>query len=96
MVHLCTFTNPALGSWVVEDCVGFDLSCVCPVLCLLQLPKASDTAAMSGAGFMRLVKSVGESISKIAGKKSDSDAVSSCNVHVRVHVILVSFRRHSP
>ena len=30
---------------------------------------------MSGAGFMRLVKNVGESISKMAGKKSDSDKV---------------------
>ena len=41
-----------------------------------QLPKAKETAAMSGAGFMRLVKNVGESISKMAGKKSDSDKVS--------------------
>lgn len=48
----------------------------------LQLPKASDTSAVSGAGFMRLMKSVGESISKMGSKKSDSDAVSQIHVHV--------------
>ena len=42
----------------------------------LQLPKATDTSAFSGAGFMRLVKNVGDSISKIGGKKSDTDRVS--------------------
>ncbi len=31
---------------------------------------------MSGAGFMRLVKNVGDSIYKVAGKKSDADVVS--------------------
>ncbi len=31
---------------------------------------------MSGAGFMRLVKNVGDSISKIAGKKTETDSVS--------------------
>ena len=49
-----------------------------------QLPKASDTSAVSGAGFMRLVKSVGESISKIASKKSDSDTVSQ-SMYTPVH-----------
>lgn len=39
------------------------------------MPKAKQTAAMSGAGFMRLVKNVGDSISKVAGKKSETDAV---------------------
>lgn len=43
---------------------------------LLKLPKASDTAALSGAGFMRLMKNVGESFSKIAGKKAETDSVS--------------------
>ena len=43
---------------------------------LLQLPKATDTSAFSGAGFLRLVKNVGDSISKIGGKKSDTDRVS--------------------
>lgn len=42
----------------------------------LQLPKATDTSAFSGAGFLRLVKNVGDSISKIGGKKSDTDRVS--------------------
>ena len=41
----------------------------------LQLPKSSDTAALSGAGFMRLVKNVGDSFSKIAGKKAETDSV---------------------
>jgi sorting nexin-1/2 len=39
-----------------------------------ELPKAKETAAMSGAGFMRLVKNVGMSISKISGKKTDIDS----------------------
>ena len=80
-LHVCTYIHePGIGHLtMLKTVLGFDLSCTCPVfLSFLQLPKASDTAAMSGAGFMRLVKSVGESISKIAGKKSDSDAVSSC------------------
>ena len=40
-----------------------------------QLPKAKDTAAMSGAGFMRLMKNVGESFSKMATKKTETDSV---------------------
>ena len=43
----------------------------------LQLPKATETTALSGAGFMRLVKNVGQSISKIASKKSETDSVRS-------------------
>lgn len=39
-----------------------------------ELPKSSDTSALSGAGFMRLVKNVGESFSKIAGKKAETDS----------------------
>lgn len=46
----------------------------------LQLPKATDTGAFSTAGLMRLVKNVGDSISKIAGKKGDPDGVSNCCV----------------
>ncbi len=41
------------------------------------MPKASDTAAFSGAGFMRLMKNVGDSFAKISTKKADVDAVSS-------------------
>lgn len=40
-----------------------------------QLPKAKETGAMTSAGFMRLVRNVGDSIAKIAGKKSESDTV---------------------
>ncbi|XP_003386746.1 PREDICTED: sorting nexin-2-like isoform X1 [Amphimedon queenslandica] len=39
-----------------------------------ELPKAKDTSAMSGAGLMRLVKNVGDTFSKIAGKKGDVDS----------------------
>lgn len=42
---------------------------------LPQLPKATETTALSGAGFMRLVKNVGQSISKIASKKNETDSV---------------------
>ena len=38
-----------------------------------ELPKAKDTSAVSGAGFMRLVKNVGDSIVKITGKKPEVD-----------------------
>ena len=63
---------------------------------LLQLPKSSDTSALSGAGFMRLVKNVGDSISKIAGKKADSDSVGSCvcmyrcvhYIHAYIHIYI--------
>jgi sorting nexin-1/2 len=39
-----------------------------------ELPKATETTALSGAGFMRLVKNVGQSISKITSKKSETDS----------------------
>ena len=76
--YMCMYTR-INGSDVIED--GLILSTLPSppphsISSPSQLPKASDTAALSGAGFMRLVKSVGESISKIAGKKSDSDTVS--------------------
>lgn len=38
-----------------------------------ELPKAKETSAVSGAGFMRLVKNVGDSISKMTSKMSESD-----------------------
>lgn len=41
----------------------------------IQLPKAKETSAVSGAGFMRLVKNVGDSISKMTSKMSESDEV---------------------
>ena len=42
---------------------------------IFQLPKAKETSAVSGAGFMRLVKNVGDSISKMTSKMSESDEV---------------------
>ena len=44
-------------------------------LYIMQLPKAKETSAVSGAGFMRLVKNVGDSISKMTSKMSESDEV---------------------
>ncbi|XP_062516302.1 sorting nexin-2-like [Corticium candelabrum] len=37
------------------------------------MPKAKGTAALSGAGFMRLVKNVGEAVSKMTSKMEESD-----------------------
>ena len=39
------------------------------------MPKAKGTAALSGAGFMRLVKNVGEAVSKMTSKMEESDQV---------------------
>ena len=49
--------------------------CISSLVVHVQLPKATETTALSGAGFMRLVKNVGQSISKIASKKSETDSV---------------------
>ena len=51
---------------------------VCELFPRPQLPKATETTALSGAGFMRLVKNVGQSISKIGSKKSETDSVCVC------------------
>ena len=59
----------------VSQCRLYSTSCSINPLSWQQLPKASDTAALSGAGLMRLVKNVGESFSKIAGKKAETDSV---------------------
>ena len=53
----------------------------------LQLRKASETSALSGAGFMRLMKNVGDSIVKIASKKSESDSVSAWLSHTSCSVL---------
>jgi sorting nexin-1/2 len=38
-----------------------------------DLPKAKGTSALSGAGFMRLVKNVGDAVSKMTSKMEESD-----------------------
>ena len=38
-----------------------------------ELPKSKDTSAMSGAGFMRLVKGLGDAVKSAASKKTESD-----------------------
>ena len=42
---------------------------------MFQLPKSKDTSVMSGAGFKRLMVTVGSAVKSIATKKSDSDQV---------------------
>ncbi|XP_065837190.1 sorting nexin-2-like [Oscarella lobularis] len=39
-----------------------------------DLPKAKGTSALSGAGFMRLVKNVGDAVSKMTSKMEESDS----------------------
>ena len=61
-----------VGWWVWGGGCGM---CISSLVVHVQLPKATETTALSGAGFMRLVKNVGQSISKIASKKSETDSV---------------------
>lgn len=42
-----------------------------------ELPKAVNTAALSGAGVMRLFNKVGETVNKITYKMDENDSVSS-------------------
>lgn len=41
-----------------------------------ELPKATSTSALSGAGVMRLFNKVGETVNKITYKMDESDPVS--------------------
>lgn len=42
----------------------------------MELPKATNTSALSGAGMMRLFNKVGETVNKITYKMDESDPVS--------------------
>ena len=42
----------------------------------MELPKATNTSALSGAGVMRLFNKVGETVNKITYKMDENDAVS--------------------
>jgi hypothetical protein len=42
----------------------------------MELPKATNTSALSGAGVMRLFNKVGETVNKITYKMDESDPVS--------------------
>jgi sorting nexin-1/2 len=42
----------------------------------MDLPKATNTSALSGAGVMRLFNKVGETVNKITYKMDESDSVS--------------------
>ena len=46
-----------------------------PLSFLPQLPKSKDTSVMSGAGFKRLMVTVGSAVKSIATKKTDTDQV---------------------
>lgn len=41
----------------------------------MELPKATSTSALSGAGVMRLFNKVGETVNKITYKMDESDSV---------------------
>ena len=45
------------------------------VLIMFQLPRAKDTAALSGGGLKRLVKSVGDTVFSLTTKMPESDQV---------------------
>ena len=47
----------------------------CVTLSVSQLPKSKDTSVMSGAGFKRLMVTVGSAVKSIATKKTDTDQV---------------------
>lgn len=42
----------------------------------MELPKATNTSALSGAGMMRLFNKVGETVNKITYKMDENDPVS--------------------
>lgn len=42
----------------------------------MELPKATNTSALSGAGVMRLFNKVGETVNKITYKMDENDTVS--------------------
>lgn len=42
----------------------------------MELPKSTNTSALSGAGVMRLFNKVGETVNKIAYKMDETDTVS--------------------
>lgn len=44
----------------------------------MELPKATNTSALSGAGVMRLFNKVGETVNKITYKMDENDLVKNC------------------
>lgn len=48
---------------------------ICMLLFVCQLPRAKDTAAFSGGGLKRFVKSVGDTMFHLTTKMSESDQV---------------------
>lgn len=56
----------------------------------IELPKATNTSALSSAGVMRLFNKVGETVNKITYKMDETDPVSSVNV-LEFAVELLSF-----
>ena len=48
---------------------------ICLLLLVCQLPRAKDTAAFSGGGLKRFVKSVGDTMFHLTTKMSESDQV---------------------
>lgn len=55
-----------------------------------ELPRASNTSALSGAGVLRLFNKVGETVTKIAFKMGESDPVSLFCPFWSINVAVVS------
>ena len=51
----------------------------------MDLPRATNTSALSGAGVMRLFNKVGETVNKITYKMDENDSVrSQCQIIVNI------------
>ena len=62
----------------------------------MELPKATNTSALSGAGVMRLFNKVGETVNKITYKMDESDPVSICvRFFLALFFILCSYSQYA-
>lgn len=61
----------------------------------VELPKATNTSALSGAGMMRLLNKVGETVNKITYKMDENDTVNYlfCEIIQQFDYILLSYMR---
>lgn len=57
----------------------------------IELPKATNTSALSGAGVMRLFNKVGETVNKITYKMDESDPV--CKKGIELFFQLLKYCR---
>ena len=52
-----------------------------------ELPRASNTSALSGAGVLRLFNKMGETVTKIAFKMGESDPVSLVRLFFHFYIL---------